>query len=82
MAKQVTRSKKDDDGDITGLCGFGWSDSKGEAVANIRRDSSAYYVSVDNRTVWVRIGQRNGRDYLTTSADGYSPNNLDDLDDC
>ncbi|WP_228549954.1 DUF3892 domain-containing protein [Curtobacterium sp. VKM Ac-2887] len=82
VAVQVTKSKKDHDGDITGLCGDGWSHSKSEAVSNIRTNASYYYVSVGGRTVNVRVGQRGGRDYLTTSADDYSPNNLDDLDDC
>lgn len=82
MSLQVTKSAKDRDGDITGLCGTGWSHSKATAVANIRRDPSAYYVSVGGRTVYVHVGTRNGRDYLTTSADGYSPNNLDNLFDC
>lgn len=82
MALQVLRSKKDPDGDITGLCGAGWQHSKSTAVENIRRDSAAYYVSVGGRTVYVRVGTRNGRDYLTTNADGYRPNNLDDLPDC
>ena len=82
MSKQVTRSQKDRDGDITGLCGTGWNDSKAQAVSNIGNDSTYYYVSVGGRTVYVRVGTRNGKDYLTTSADGYSPNNLDDLPDC
>jgi len=82
MAMQVTKSKKDQDRDITGLCGDGWSHSKSDAMRNIGEDSKYYYVSVAGRTVDVRVGQRNGRDYLTTSADGYSPNNLDDLDNC
>lgn len=82
MSLQVTKSKKDRDGDIIGLCGAGWSDDKRTAVSNIRRDSGAYWVSVGGRVVYVRVGTRNGRDYLTTSADSYSPNNLDDLPDC
>ncbi|WP_368499995.1 DUF3892 domain-containing protein [Herbiconiux sp. A18JL235] len=82
MAQQVTKSSKDRDGDITGLCGTGWSHTKPEAVSNIARDPQAYFVSVNGRTVYVRVGSRNGRQYLTTSSDGYSPNNLDDLDDC
>ena len=82
MAVQVTKSKKDRDGDITGLCGGGWSHSKSEAVSNIRSNASYYYVSVGGRNVNVLVKQRAGRDYLTTSADGYSPNNLDDLPDC
>lgn len=82
MALQVTRSGKDRDGDITSLCSNGWSHPKTQAVSAIRNDSSAYYVSVSGQTVYVRVGTRNGRDYLTTSPDGYSPNNLDNLPNC
>lgn len=82
MSYQVTRSKKDTDGDIVGLCGAGWSDPKSAAVSNVKRDPSYYYVSVGGRTVYVRVATRNGRDYLTTNPDGYKPNNLDDLPDC
>lgn len=82
MSQQVTKSSKDRDGDITGLCGSGWNHSKATAVANVRRDSSAHYVSVGGRTVYVRVGTRNGRDYLTTAPDNYSPNNLDSLPNC
>ncbi|WP_449280678.1 DUF3892 domain-containing protein [Leucobacter sp.] len=48
----------------------------------MRRDSSAYSVSVNGRTAFVRVGIRNGRNHLTTAPDSYSPNNLDDLPDC
>lgn len=82
MALQVTKSKKDRDGDIIGLCGYGWSHTKAQAVSNIRTGAQRYYVSVGGREVNVRVGTRNGKDYLTTSPDGYSPNNLDDLPDC
>ena len=51
-------------------------------MSNIRTGAQRYYVSVGGREVNVRVGTRNGKDYLTTSPDGYSPNNLDDLPDC
>jgi len=82
MSLEVTKSKKDQDGDILGLCGTTWTVNKTTAVATIRRDPRAYFVSVRGRTVYVRVGTRNGRDYLTTAPDGYSPNNLDDLPNC
>lgn len=82
MSQQVTKSSKNQDGDITGLCGSGWSHDKATAVANIRRSASAYYVSVNGRTVYVRIGSRNSRDYLTTAPDSYGANNLDNLPNC
>ena len=82
MSQQVTRSQKDSSGDIIGLCGVGWSHNKATAVSNIRRDTWAYYVSVNGRSVYVRVGSRNGQNYLTTAPDNYSPNNLSDLPDC
>lgn len=82
MSLQVTKSKKDRDGDIIGLCGAGWNHSKSTAASNIRRDATAYYVSVAGRRVYVKVRTRNGNDYLTTNPDGFKPNNLDDLDDC
>lgn len=82
MALQVTKSKKDSDGDIIGLCGYGWSHPKAQAVSNIRAGVQRYYVTVSGRDVNVRIGTRNGKGYLTTSPDGYAPNNLDTLPDC
>ncbi|WP_223627274.1 DUF3892 domain-containing protein [Microbacterium sp. EST19A] len=82
MSLQVTTSSKNRDGDITGVCGSGWNHDKATAIANVRRSASAYYVSVNGRTVHVRIGSRNGRDYLTTAPDNYGANNLDNLPDC
>lgn len=32
--------------------------------------------------MFVRVRRRDGRNHLTTNADGYSPNNRDDLPDC
>lgn len=82
MVFRVTRSKKDRDGDIIGLCGNGWSHTKARVVANMRTASHRYYVLVGGREVDVRVGSRNGSPYLTTSPDGFSPNNLDDLPTC
>lgn len=82
MTLQVTKSKKDLDGDITGLCGYGWNHSKSEVIGNLRTGLNSYFVSVNGRSVYVRIGTRRGRPYLTTAPDDYSPNNLDNLENC
>ncbi len=82
MARQVASSKKNNDGDITGLCGSGWSHTKDQAVQNIRYGYDSYYVSTNGRSVPVQAKIRNGAYYLTTAADGYKPNNLDDLPNC
>lgn len=82
MTQQVTSSKKDRDGDITGLCGSSWSDTKSQAVSNIGVDRQAYSVSAGGQTTYVRVGKRNGNDYLTTNPDSSGLNNLDNLPDC
>lgn len=82
MTQQVTKSKKDQDGDITGLCGASWSHSKSQAVANIKTDSKAYSVSAGGQTTYVRVGTRGLKDYLTTNPDSTGRNNLDYLPDC
>ncbi|ROP72947.1 uncharacterized protein DUF3892 [Frigoribacterium sp. PhB107] len=82
MTQQVTKSKKDRDGDITGLCGAAWSHTKSQAVTNIGADRWAYSVLAAGQTTYVRVGTRNGKDYLTTNADSTGRNNLDNLPDC
>jgi hypothetical protein len=82
MGLRVLRSKKDDDGDITGLCGDGWSHTKQDVIARIAVDRYAYYVSAGGQTVFVRVGRRNLVPYLTTHPDGTKPNNLDNLPPC
>ena len=47
MALQVTRSGKDRDGDITSLCGNGWSHPKAQAVAAIEVDDTARAIADD-----------------------------------
>lgn len=82
MALQVTGSTKDRDGDIIGICGYGWNHTKSTAVSNIRLNRTYYYVSVAGRNANVRVGTRNGLPYLTTAPDDYSPNNLASLGGC
>ena len=82
----VTRSDKDYDGDITGLCnpGAGWHHRKATVVFNIRFLEHRYIVSVagyPRALVHVKTGP-SGEPYLTTNPDGLKPNNLDELDDC
>lgn len=79
---RVDRSGKDRDGDINALCGDWGRHPKQDAVRNIRGGVHTYYTSVGGRQAVVQVRQRNGKDYLTTAADGYSPNNLDNLPNC
>ena len=62
-----------------------WKRSQTDAIADVERDPTAYYV-VDVRTgksVWVivRVSQW-GHKYLTTEADGDTQNNLLSLPEC
>lgn len=59
-----------------------WQDAEDIAISNVKRDTSSYYVSVGGRTVWLIVATHNGREYLKTQADGYSPDNLLSLPEC
>lgn len=65
--------------------GTRWKRSQTDAIADVERDSTSYYV-VDrraNQSVWVivRVSQY-GNKYLTTQADGDTQNNLLSLAEC
>ena len=81
--QRVTKTGKDSDGDILSLCGPSigrvW---RSVAIANIKQDPTSYYVAEETPSVYVKVGIRNGVEYLTTYADGHSRNNLDNLPDC
>lgn len=66
---------------IQAIGGAGWYHSEDEAISNIERGIHSYYVSV-SRTVAVIVATHNGRKYLKTTADGYSPDNLLALPEC
>jgi hypothetical protein len=84
MAKRtVKRSGKDSDGDITRLCGDWGSTSKSQAISDIDGGTHSYIVKVTGvveAQVYVKHGA-SGK-YLTTSPDGRTRNNLDDLPNC
>lgn len=84
--RRVTASGKDDDDDITSLCNDGefWSPcAKADAIRDIERGTHEYYTldRAGNRAV-VYVVMRNGKKHLTTSPDGSTANNLDNLPDC
>lgn len=62
--------------------GVRWKDPEDTAIRNVERDSTSYFVSVNGRSVWVVVGTHNGRKYLKTQPDGYSPDNLLALQEC
>lgn len=83
MAKrQVTRSGKDRDGDITRLCGSWGSTAKAQAIQEIEGGTHNYVVGSGSSEVRVLVKQGPRGKYLTTSPDGRGRNNLDNLPDC
>lgn len=79
--RQVTRTDKDQDGDITALCnpGQAWSPRpKKRAVRDIELGLHDYWVRVDGKRVDIHVV--NG--HLRTDPDETTHNNLDDLPDC
>jgi hypothetical protein len=59
-----------------------WLLSENAVIQDIESGNNNYYVSVGNRTVDVIIAEHEGRKYLKTTADGYSPDNLLSLNEC
>ena len=85
MRRQVTHTGKDRNGDITSLCnpGQSWSPRRSaDAIDDIETGTHSYYVQVQHPAVDVNVVNRGGRKHLQTTADGKSPNNLDNLPDC
>ena len=62
--------------------GARWKHPEDDAIRNVERDSSSYYVSAGGLSVWVIVAIHNGRKYLKTQPDGYSPDNLLSLPEC
>ena len=56
--------------------------TQAEGIANVKSDSSAYYVSVGGSSAYLIVRQHNGNDYLTTEADGSTQDNLLALGEC
>lgn len=83
--RQVTRSRKDRDGDITALChpGEAWTPRlKADAIDDIERGRQTYYVQLQSGRVEIRVVNGSRGKYLRTDPDKTSRNNLDDLPDC
>jgi hypothetical protein len=86
MDRQVTRSGKDRDGDITALCNSGeyWSPrKKWDAIHDIESGTHTYFVRQPGTTrTSVRVVNSPNGKYLRTTADAADANNLDNLPDC
>ncbi|WP_437686501.1 DUF3892 domain-containing protein [Sorangium sp. So ce176] len=84
--RQVTRTGKNTNGDITRLCNHGehWSPrTKSEAIRDIDSGVHTYFVSwPDGRRTEVRVVSGPTGRYLRTDRDSTTRNNLADLPDC
>lgn len=59
-----------------------WKDPEDVAIRNIDSGAKRYFVHAGGKSVWVNVAQRDGRKYLKTENDGYSPDNLLALPEC
>lgn len=87
MAKRkVTKSRKDQSGDITALCASGepWSPRiKADAIRDIESGLHNYYVEWPTGTkTEVKVVNGSSGKYLRTDKDTTTRNNLDDLPNC
>ena len=63
--------------------GGSWgTDLEDTAIANVKRDSSAYEVTEQGKTVKVVVRKHDNRDYLKTENDRFLPDNLLALPEC
>jgi hypothetical protein len=67
---------------IQAIGGSGWRKSEEEALRDIEQGTNSFSVSAGGRSVRVIVATHNGRKYLKTEADGYSPDNLLALPEC
>jgi len=85
ISRQVTKTKKDEDGDILALCNpfSTWSPRwKSDAIADIEKKIYRYYLEIDNKEVNIHVVKGSRGKYLRTDPDKTVNNNLDYLPDC
>lgn len=85
MDRQVTRTRKDHQGDITALCNPGatWSPRpKQSAINDIEQHTHTYYTQVGGSRANILVVNDHGNKYLRTHEDMTKHNNLDDLPNC
>jgi Protein of unknown function (DUF3892) len=87
MAQQVTCiTKRGDHHDphqrISHIGGDGWRVPETAAIAMVKADLNAFYVETPEGTAFLVLRQHDGREYLTTEADGIVPDNLLTLPEC
>jgi Protein of unknown function (DUF3892) len=59
-----------------------WYIEESRAIRRIETGMDSFYTMVDGREADIIVATHNGRKYLKTIADGYSPNNLLSLPEC
>ena len=59
-----------------------WKLSEPNAIGRIKGRNDSFYTLVNGREAEVIVAVHNGREYLKTTADGYSPDNLLSLAEC
>lgn len=81
--RRVTSSGKDNDGDITSLCGAWGSATKATAISDIERSANTYFVqdTLSRRANVLVVNGANGK-YLRTDPNSACSDNLDNLPDC
>ena len=82
--RQVTRTGKDRDGDITALCGDWGRSEKPQAIRDIENDWHTYFVrDYLGNAAYVRvITNYTGYKYLRTNPNLSEADNLDNLPNC
>ena len=83
--RAVTKSGKDQHGNITALCADGqfWSPRLSrDAISDIESKLHTYYVPWTTGRTEIRVVQGPYGKYLRTDRDQTSRNNLDDLPNC
>ena len=56
--------------------------SEDSMIKRIENGQETFYTRVNGRRADIVVATHNRRKYLKTTADGYAPNNLLNLDDC
>jgi hypothetical protein len=59
-----------------------WKLAEDNAIGRIKNGTDSFFTLVNGRQADVVVAAHNGREYLKTTADGYSPDNLLSLNEC
>jgi hypothetical protein len=67
---------------ISQIGGAGWRVGEEEAIAALKIDMNAFYIETDEGTAYLIVRIHEGREYLTTEADGNETKQLLSLPEC